>query len=71
MFIIQRRATANHAEDGPILDHMGRKWVEKWANFSACGRRLGAKPPLAPIVSPTHPQGAVYMRLPISLLCIS
>ena len=46
MLIIERRATANHAEYGPILAHMGlfrRNEVEKWANIGAWGRRMGTE----------------------------
>ena len=61
MFIIERRATTNHAEYGPILAHMGlfrRNGASKvnqnrqlWASW---GRRPGAKPSPTPKESPAR-----------------
>ena len=45
MLIIERRATANHAEYGPILAHMGPLFAErglKSGPISAPGGELGA-----------------------------
>ena len=69
MLIIERRATANHAEYGPILAHMGlfrRNGASKVGQHrrlrASWGRRLGIKPPLAPNELLARPQGAIFMR---------
>ena len=69
MLIIERQATANHTEYRPILALMGlfrRNGASKVGQNrrlgASWGRRLGAKPPLAPNKSPARPQGAIFMR---------
>ena len=65
MLIIERRATANHAEYGPILAHMGL-FRRNGAAKVGQNRRLGAttrrKTVPAPNKSPARPQGAIFMR---------
>ena len=46
----------------PIWALYSPKGAKKWTNIGAWGRRLGAKPPPAPIVSPARPKRAIFMR---------
>ena len=66
MLIIERRDTAKPrriwAYSRPYGLFIRRNWDAKWANFGAWGRRLGAKPPPAPSVSPARPHGAIFVR---------
>ena len=67
MLINERRERAKPrliwAYSRPYGPFIRRNWAAKWANFGAWGRRLGAKPPPAPIVSPARPQGRFFCVL--------
>ena len=68
MLIIERRATANHAEYGPILAHMGRLFAEiglQSEPISTPGGGLGATTgrktgPSAQLVTGSPPGGDFY-----------